>query len=646
MKHSKLLSLVLALMLALSLAAVPALAAEAEDGDAALTRGEFVTALYRLSDDWVEAPQEDYDDVPAEGEVAVAVRWATENGIVNGYGRRRFGPDDPVTREQMAAMLYRWAQKQGQGFQGLWYFPLDFPDAAQVSDWADEAMHWVVMHDIIIGTDKGLEPKATATDDQLSLVLQRWQKSLGDTADGVWYCFGETALAMKVPADTEFTLGGGNDLYTGRSERLFIVLSRWDQIGGPTVGDLAALAEDSTMEPAEVVAQGELQLVKSNRADREVCYFLNAPDGDSWSLWILPNTDADPTLTADGVAEEEAAVAASLRHYMTVPEGETAVRMLVAAHPDTDYLVLVNKTNALPEGWEDALELVWTVNSVGDTVEVERAAYKQFLALKADLAENDGVYVELDSAYRSVAAQQDIMDRFTEKYGAAYAARTVAQPGYSEHHTGLALDLYFRIKNDDGSFTDVYYNEDMELAEYSAIWDTIHAKLAQHEFILRYVEGKEHVTGYRAELWHIRYVASEEVADAIMSRPGMTLEEYLAGESAPEAAVDLGDSAVYTDAELRDAVLAIKCQFAAWAGCELHAVRYAGDEANSEENVAWLNTIHEGAGYTQVAEFLTDFHSPVDPGLSAWGPDTEYTDYQWWLARTEGGDWTVVSTGY
>ena len=644
MKHSKLLALFLTLVLALSLAAVPALAADAEGGDAALTRGEFVTALYRLSDDWVEGPQDAFDDVPAEGEVAVAVRWAAENGIVNGYGRRRFGPDDPVTREQMAAMLYRWAQKQGQGFRGMWYFPLNYPDAAQVSDWADEAMHWVVMNGIIIGTDKGLEPKATATDDQLSLVLQRWQKSLGDTTDGVWYCFAETALAMKVPDDMEFTSDG--DICTGRSERLFIVLSRWDQLGGPTVEDLAALVAESTMEPAEVVEQGELRLVKSDRADGEVCFFLNAPDGDSWSLWISPNTEADPALTVDGVAEEAAAVAASLRHYMTIPEGETAVRMPAAERPGVDYLALVNKTNALPDGWEDDVQLVWTVNSAGETVEAERAAYKQYLALKADLAENDGIYVELDSAYRSVAAQQDIMDRFTEKYGAAYAARTVAQPGYSEHHTGLALDLYFKVKNDDGSFTDVYYNEDMEKPEYSDIWDTIHSKLAQYEFILRYVEGKEHVTGYRAELWHIRYVGSAEVAAAIMSGPGMTLEEYLAGETAPEVTIDLSGSALYTDAELYDAMLAVKCRFAAWAGCELHSIRYAGDEANSEENLAWLNTIGEGAGYTQAAELLTDFHSPVDPGLSAWGPDTEYTDWQWWLARTEGGDWTIVTSGY
>ena len=225
-------------------------------------------------------------------------------------------------------------------------------------------------------------------------------------------------------------------------------------------------------------------------------------------------------------------------------------------------------------------------------------------------------------------------------------AKTVAQPGYSEHHTGLALDLYFRVKNEDGSFTDVYYNEDMEKAEYSGVWAKIHAKLAQYGFILRYLEGKEHITGYRGELWHIRYVGDTETARAIMSQDGLTLEEYLAGKTAPEVKLDLSGSGLYTEEELCDAMLAVKCKFAAFAGCELHSIRYAGDAANSEENVKWLNSLDEGAHYTQALELLTDFHSPAEEGPFAWEIDREYTDYQWWLARAEGGEWVLVSWGY
>ena len=647
MKHSKILSVLLTLALVLALS-VPALAADGESGED-LTRGEFVTALFQLTDEWDVEPSQDYfDDVPAEGGLAQCVRWAAENGIVNGYGNGKFGPDDPVTREQMAAMLYRSAQRLGQGYTDAWLFPLDeYPDAAEISPWADEAMHWMVMNGIITGTDKGLEPKALAAEDQLSLVLQRWQKSMIETDDGVWYSFDDVAVAMKVPEDMEFeAYGDGLEMYIGRSDRLFIDFSLWDQVGGPEIDDLAALAAESTMEPAHIVEQGGLRMVKGDRADGETNYLFMAPNGDSWYLWILPNTEAHPELTAADVAEEVKAVEESLCHSLNIPEGEKAVEMLPFQRPSIDYLALVNKLNALPEGWEDDLQIVWTVNSVDETVEVERTAYKKYLELKADLAENDGIYVELDSARRSVAAQQDIMDRFIEKYGADYAAKTVAQPGYSEHHTGLALDLYFRTLNEDGSFTDVYYNEDMEKEEYKGVWETIHAKLAQYGFILRYLEGKEHITGYRYEPWHIRYVGSAENAYQIMSQTGLTLEEYLAGRTLPEVEIDLSGSALYTEEELYDAMLAVKCKFASFADCELHSIRYAGDTYNTEENIGWMNELDEGKGYTQVAMFLSDFHSPVEDGPYAWEPDTEYTDYQWWLARTEEDGWQLLNWGY
>ena len=173
MKRRRSISAALALLLALMLCA-PASAADADT----LTRGEFVSALFAQSGmTGMEPKQAWFEDVPTHGELALAVRWAVMEGIAAGYGNGRFGPDDPVTREQMAVMLYRYAQALGQGFRGAWYFPLDHPDASEISDWADEAMHWCVMHGILTGTDRGLEPKATATDGQLDLVLERWRKA-------------------------------------------------------------------------------------------------------------------------------------------------------------------------------------------------------------------------------------------------------------------------------------------------------------------------------------------------------------------------------------------------------------------------------------------------------------------------------------
>ena len=119
-----------------------------------------------------------------------------------------------------------------------------------------------------------------------------------------------------------------------------------------------------------------------------------------------------------------------------------------------------------------------------------------------------------------------------------------------------------------------------------------------------------------------------------------------AGRIAPEVTVDLGESELYTEQERSDAVLVVRSKFATFAGCELHNIRYAGDEANSEENLKWLNSLVDDAEFTQVAEFLTDFHSPVEDGPYAWEQDSEYRDYQWWLARKRDGGWVVVSWGY
>ena len=188
------------------------------------------------------------------------------------------------------------------------------------------------------------------------------------------------------------------------------------------------------------------------------------------------------------------------------------------AEQGIDYLVLVNKENKLPDDWEDSLETVTVKNSLGDDVEVEKRAYEAYLELKDDLLKKD-IHVDLDSARRSVAAQQQIWDDFTVKYGEEYTKTYVAVPGFSEHHTGLALDLYLNI---DG--VDVYENEDMVV--YTDIWAEIKDSLSARGFILRYLEGKEAITGYGYEPWHIRFVGSKEIAEEIMNK-GITLEEYL-----------------------------------------------------------------------------------------------------------------------
>ncbi len=305
-----------------------------------------------------------------------------------------------------------------------------------------------------------------------------------------------------------------------------------------------------------------------------------------------------------------------------------------------DYMVLVNKENPLPDGWEEALDIVKIKDSQDWDVEVESKAYDAYLELKEDLEAED-VHVDLDSAYRSIEAQQKIVDEFTEKYGEDYVKKYVAVPGYSEHHTGLALDLYLNIDGED-----VYLNE--EMVKYPEVWAKIHEKLADHGFILRYLPGKKDITGYAYEPWHIRYIGDVDAAKEIMDK-GITFEEYLGKIPSHAAKVDYASSDLYSQEEMDKAITEFKKEFENWDGCELHSIRYAGDECNSEENIKWMNEQKEGKNYTQCIEFFADFHSPTDEEQlkdTAWEPDKEYTDYQWWLARTDGGDWELVSWGY
>lgn len=184
-----------------------------------------------------------------------------------------------------------------------------------------------------------------------------------------------------------------------------------------------------------------------------------------------------------------------------------------------DYLVLVNKYTALPDDWEKKVELVEAQNAWDETIKLEKETYENYKKLKEDL-EKDGVEIVLDSVYRSVSEQQELWDDWSVSKGIDYVRKYVAVPGFSEHHTGLAVDICI-IK--DGKL--IEENDDM-IAERE-IFAKVHAKLADHGFILRYLEDRDDITGYAYEPWHLRYVGSTKIAKEIMDKD-ITFEEYIA----------------------------------------------------------------------------------------------------------------------
>ena len=135
------------------------------------TRAMIVTILHRLEGTPAAAGSA-FTDVPAGQYYAQAVGWASSVGVVNGYGDGTFQPDAPITREQMAAILCRYAQYKGVDVSRRADLTR-FPDSAKVSPYAAEPMGWAVESGLITGMDGQLAPGGSATRAQVATILMR-----------------------------------------------------------------------------------------------------------------------------------------------------------------------------------------------------------------------------------------------------------------------------------------------------------------------------------------------------------------------------------------------------------------------------------------------------------------------------------------
>ncbi len=145
----------------------------APNGDT--SRGMIVTILYRLEGKPdVSGRANPFEDVADGTWYNDAVIWAAENKIVEGYGDGHFDPTGNITREQLAVILYRYAKSKGESFTGTWMFQMDYPDASDISRWADEAMRWCVTCEIINGKDGKLVPGGNASRAEAATMLMRY----------------------------------------------------------------------------------------------------------------------------------------------------------------------------------------------------------------------------------------------------------------------------------------------------------------------------------------------------------------------------------------------------------------------------------------------------------------------------------------
>ena len=147
--------------------------------NASMTRAMLVTVLYRLEGEPAGTGSSSFSDVSSGSYYEKAVAWAAANGIVTGTGSTSFSPDAKVTREQLAAILYRYAQYKKLGTDAG--AKLDsFSDAGNVSGYASEALSWAVSEGLINGASGRLMPKGDATRAQVAAILHRFVENVMD----------------------------------------------------------------------------------------------------------------------------------------------------------------------------------------------------------------------------------------------------------------------------------------------------------------------------------------------------------------------------------------------------------------------------------------------------------------------------------
>ena len=162
-----------------------------------------------------------------------------------------------------------------------------------------------------------------------------------------------------------------------------------------------------------------------------------------------------------------------------------------------DSLLVVNKTYSLPKDYAPS----------GLTAECE-AAFEEM----KKAAKKDGISIWISSGYRSYATQKSLYENYCKNDGVFVAETYSARAGHSEHQTGLAIDVN---KASSSAFENIYKDVGVWLEENC--WD--------FGFIIRYPKGKEHITGYIYEPWHIRYVGKDYAIK--IKESALTLEEYL-----------------------------------------------------------------------------------------------------------------------
>lgn len=254
------------------------------------------------------------------------------------------------------------------------------------------------------------------------------------------------------------------------------------------------VADDDT----DSIVNDELDDEKENEDDDPVV--TKSEDTEEENTDGEDSTDDTTEDTSSDTTEDTTTEESTSEEEPDEPDDATSNGYTIA-NKDGAYYVTVGRTEILVVN--KTYELSKNYNPGGLTSET-RSAFNNLVEAAAE----DGLSITNQSGFRSYATQQNVYNGWVSTYGQTQADRISARPGHSEHQTGMAID----VNSLDESFGETPEGKWLAKNAY------------KFGFIIRYPEGKENVTGYAYEPWHIRYVG--EIAEDIYNS-GLTLEEYL-----------------------------------------------------------------------------------------------------------------------
>ncbi len=251
---------------------------------------------------------------------------------------------------------------------------------------------------------------------------------------------------------------------------------------------------------------------------------------DDERLDKLANSKKDPIIVA--FLQEKYYLKKNLDRYLTYYENNKKVSYsdivaIVNTYNDYEFyehdlktdtskneLLLCNKFYKLSDNYEPEDLVNWNSKYYyGDVQVTKQEVYDAFIDMW-NAANNEGIYLIVNSSYRDYASQEELYNTYKDSYGTTAADAVASRPGYSEHQTGLSVDIFSKDNTSTKTFKE------------SNAYNWLVNNSYKYGFILRYPEGKENLTGYEFEAWHYRYIGKKIAKD--VHDKNLTYEEYYA----------------------------------------------------------------------------------------------------------------------